>query len=112
MFDITAGRPEFYGGFIGAMVAILVYMKLSKVSIRLYLDILTPSLMFGMAMARIGCFLNGCCWGGPCPAHLPWTVQFPYASPAQYRQWEERQVTLPAELIIDQFRRHGRAAFT
>ena len=97
--DITAGGLEFYGGFIGAMIAILVYMKLRKVSIRLYLDIVTPSLMFGMAMARIGCFLNGCCWGGPCSEHLPWAVRFPYASPALYRQWEERQVTLPAELI-------------
>ncbi len=97
--DITAGGLEFYGGFVGALIALLVYMKIRKVSIRLYLDIVTPSLMFGMAMARIGCFLNGCCWGGPCPEHLPWAVRFPYASPALYRQWEERQVTLPAELI-------------
>ncbi len=99
VIDITAGGLEFYGGFIGAMLAILVYMKLRKVSIRLYLDIVTPSLMFGMAMARIGCFLNGCCWGGPCSEHLPWAVRFPYASPALHRQWEDRQVTLPAELI-------------
>lgn len=99
MIDITAGGLEFYGGFIGAVAAILIYMKFSKVSIRLYLDIVTPSLMFGMAMARIGCFLNGCCWGGPCSPNLPWAVQFPYASPALHRQWEERQVTLPAELI-------------
>lgn len=97
--DITAGGLEFYGGFIGAVIAILVYMKMRKVSIRLYLDIVTPSLMFGMAMARIGCFLNGCCWGGPCSEHLSWAVQFPYASPALWRQWEDRQVTLPAELI-------------
>jgi phosphatidylglycerol---prolipoprotein diacylglyceryl transferase len=99
VIDITQGGLEFYGGFIGAMLAILVYMKLSKVSIRLYLDIITPSLMFGMAMARIGCFLNGCCWGGPCTASLPWAVRFPYASPALCREWEDRQVTLPAELI-------------
>jgi phosphatidylglycerol---prolipoprotein diacylglyceryl transferase len=98
--DITRGGLEFYGGFIGAMVGVLVYMKLRKVSIRLYLDILTPSLMFGMAMARIGCFLNGCCWGGPCPASLPWKVQFPYASPALQREWEERMVSLPAELLF------------
>jgi phosphatidylglycerol:prolipoprotein diacylglycerol transferase len=99
VIDITAGGLEFYGGFIGAMLALLIYMKLRKVSIRLYLDIVTPSLMFGMAMARIGCFLNGCCWGGPCSEQLPWAVRFPYASPALHRQWEDRQVTLPAELI-------------
>lgn len=100
IIDISAGGLEFYGGFVGALLAILVYMKLRKVSIRLYLDIITPSLMFGMAMARIGCFLNGCCWGGPCSPNLPWAVRFPYACPALYRQWEDRQVTLPAELIV------------
>jgi len=105
--DITQGGLEFYGGFIGAMLAILVHMKLRKVSIRLYLDIITPSLMFGMGMARIGCFLNGCCWGGPCTPALPWAVRFPYASPAMVREWEDRQLTLPAELIY--VHRDGRA---
>jgi phosphatidylglycerol---prolipoprotein diacylglyceryl transferase len=99
IIDVSQGGLEFYGGFLGALVAVLLYMRIRKVSTRLYLDIITPSLMFGMAMARIGCFLNGCCWGGPCSANLPWAVRFPYASPALYREWEERQITLPAELI-------------
>ena len=100
MVNLTAGGMEFYGGYIGAMVGILAFMLLRRVSIRLYLDILAPSLMLGMAAARIGCFLNGCCWGAPAPPQgLPWAVRFPYASPAQHRQWEDRMMTLPAELI-------------
>jgi len=71
IIDITQGGLEFYGGFIGAMIALLAYMKLRKLSIRLYLDIVTPSLMFGMAMARIGCFLNGCCWAGRAASMCP-----------------------------------------
>jgi phosphatidylglycerol:prolipoprotein diacylglycerol transferase len=103
-FDITAGGMEFYGGFIGGFTALLVYMLLKRVSLRLYLDILAPSLMFGMGMARIGCFLNGCCWGAVCdPQQIPWAVRFPYASPAAYRQWEERVITYPAELITTYF---------
>ncbi|MBP7937116.1 MAG: prolipoprotein diacylglyceryl transferase [Phycisphaerae bacterium] len=98
--NVAAGGLEFYGGFLGAVAAILVYMHLRKVSIRLYLDIVTPSLMFGMAAARIGCFLNGCCWGAPCDPNMAWGVQFPYGSPAQYRQWEERLMTLPQEILI------------
>lgn len=98
--NLTAGGLEFYGGFIGAFVAGMVYLLVKRVSIRLYTDIIAPSLMFGMGMARIGCFLNGCCWGAPCGEALPWAVQFPYASPAHYRQWEERMATLPADLIF------------
>ncbi len=98
--DVTAGGLEFYGGFIGAFAAVMTYMWMKRMPVRLYADIVAPSLMFGMGAARVGCFLNGCCWGGPCPESLPWGVTFPYASGVQYRQWEERMMTLPAELIM------------
>jgi phosphatidylglycerol:prolipoprotein diacylglycerol transferase len=97
--DVSAGGLEFYGGLLGALLAVLLYLYFSGVSVRLYLDIITPSLMFGMGMARIGCFLNGCCWGGMCPEDMAWGVTFPYASPAYVRQWENRQITVPAELL-------------
>ena len=100
VIDITAGGMEFYGGFLGATVAIIGYLLWRRRSLRLYLDILAPSLMFGMGMARIGCFLNGCCWGAVCPPATPWAVSFPYASHAAIRQWEDRQLTYPAELIV------------
>jgi len=96
--NLTAGGLEFYGGFVGAFVATVAFLVLRRVSVRLYADIVAPSLMFGMGAARIGCFLNGCCWGAP--AAVPWAVRFPYASPAQYRQWEDRMMTVPAELIV------------
>lgn len=97
--NLTSGGLEFYGGLIGAILAAVLYIVLTKRSLRWYFDIVAPSVMFGMCMARIGCFLNGCCWGGVCDPQLSWAVQFPYASPAMYRQWEDRQLTLPQELI-------------
>lgn len=100
MVNLTAGGLEFYGGFIGGMVGVLTFLLVKRVSIRLYFDILAPSLMLGMAFARIGCFLNGCCWGAPAPLTMPWAVHFPYASPPQVREWEDRIMTLPAELIV------------
>ncbi len=100
LFNLTSGGMEFYGGFIGAFIATVGYIAWKKNSIRLYADIVAPSIMFGMGAARIGCFLNGCCWGAPCHHELPWSVQFPVASPAQYSQWEDRLSTLPAELIV------------
>jgi phosphatidylglycerol:prolipoprotein diacylglycerol transferase len=123
ILDIRAGGLEFIGGFLGAMLACVAYMRLRKVSIRMYVDIIAPSVMWGLAFGRIGCFFNGCCFGGPCVADhthetgqehshqlvaraaaaeegLPWALRFPYGSPPQHRQWENRQVTVPAELIV------------
>jgi prolipoprotein diacylglyceryltransferase len=53
-----------------------------------------------MGVGRIGCFLVGCCWGAECPANLPWAVQFPPLSMPAQQQWSDREVTLPAELIL------------
>jgi len=100
ILNVSAGGMEFYGGFIGAFIGVMGYLWIKKVSFRLYLDIIAPSLMFGMGMARIGCFLNGCCWGAACPAEMMWGVKFPYGSPVQYRQWQQRLSTVPAELMV------------
>jgi phosphatidylglycerol:prolipoprotein diacylglycerol transferase len=104
--DITSGGLEFLGGLLSAAAAIAAYAYWKKLSIRLYMDILAPCVMWGLAFGRLGCFLNGCCYGGVCTAQdgaspaYSWAVQFPYGSPAHRRQWEERQVTVPAELVF------------
>lgn len=95
-----SGGFEFYGGFIGAFIACFLYLWLKKLSIRLYADIITPGLLFGMGVGRIGCFLHGCCWGAACDPDLTWAVHFPVSSPPHVRQWENRQVTVPEEFII------------
>lgn len=103
--DIRQGGLEFLGGLLAASIAVVIYMRRKRHPIRMYLDILAPSAMWGAAFGRIGCFFNGCCFGATAIAGggqelFPWTVQFPYGSPAQIHQWEERQVTIPAELTI------------
>lgn len=159
IIDITSGGLEFLGGFLGAVIATCIHAWWKKYSLRLYLDIMAPSAMWGLGIGRIGCFFNGCCFGavaatgGPHPdavSHnhphevsrhvaavsaqdapaqpddhvakvllvnqtppasrpaapgrlytptVPWAVEFPYGSPAHIRHWEQRRVTVPAELI-------------
>jgi len=105
VIDITEGGLEFLGGLIGATVATVGFCYLKKLSLRLYLDIGAPCAMWGLVFGRLGCFFNGCCFGGVCevpPTHEPrysWAVRFPFASPAHWDEWGERQVTVPAELI-------------
>jgi phosphatidylglycerol---prolipoprotein diacylglyceryl transferase len=41
-------------------------------------DLCSPVVAFGLFFGRIGCFLNGCCYGEP--TTLPWAVHFPHVS--------------------------------
>ncbi len=101
IIDISKGGMELFGGIAGAMVFIFAYLLIRRDSIRLYLDILTPGLMWGVAFGRMGCFLNGCCWGGVCQGTVAehWGMQFPYGSPAHVQQYKDRQIKVPAELL-------------
>lgn len=108
IFAINKGGLEFWGGPLLAIPCAMFYLWKTKRSIRWYLDIMAPSLMWGLAFGRMGCFLNGCCWGGVCvdpndPQHkkpgLPWAITFPYGSPAMTQQYWFRQMSLPTELV-------------
>jgi phosphatidylglycerol:prolipoprotein diacylglycerol transferase len=99
MINLTAGGLEFYGGFLTAVAMVIIYTAMKKRSLRWYLDILAPSIMIGLAFGRIGCFLNGCCWGAT--TTLPIAVQFPYGSLAFEQQWlKTHEVKVPGELIM------------
>jgi len=78
VFAIWQGGLELLGGVILAVTVIILYLIYHKLPIRQYLDILAIGLMAALALGRIGCFCNGCCFGKP--TDLPWAVRFPYAS--------------------------------
>jgi phosphatidylglycerol:prolipoprotein diacylglycerol transferase len=48
------------------------------------MDAIAPALAIGIAFGRVGCFLNGCCYGDLC--HLPWAVTFPAESSPWHHQ--------------------------
>jgi phosphatidylglycerol---prolipoprotein diacylglyceryl transferase len=69
----------FYGGFLAACVATLVYVRVKKLPLAKFADAFAPSVALGHAFGRLGCFFEGCCYGKTCS--LPWAVRFPF-SPA------------------------------
>lgn len=75
VFRVWEGGLELLGGVIVAIAVILAYLKYHKLPIRRYLDILSIGLMLALVFGRIGCFLNGCCYGKP--TDFPWGVRFP-----------------------------------
>lgn len=84
LFKIWEGGIVFYGGVVGGLVAGLVYARRKRLPILPILDAVAPAVVLGLAIGRIGCFLNGCCYGDRC--ELPWAVSFPPVSPPWYHQ--------------------------
>lgn len=70
------------GGFIAALVFGMLYLYLKKLPALKIADILVPSLGLGIFITRIGCFLNGCCYG--IPTDMPWGMVFPTECAAGY----------------------------
>ncbi len=84
VFAIWQGGLELLGGVILAITVIFLYLRYHKLPIRKYLDILAIGMMLALAFGRIGCLLNGCCYGKP--TNVAWAIRFPYASPAYLSQ--------------------------
>lgn len=78
VINISKGGLVYYGGVIGAVAAFVAYTRWKRLLALALCDILAPSVALGLAFGRIGCFLNGCCYGGP--TSLPWAVHFPQGS--------------------------------
>ncbi len=53
----------FFGGFYGAVIAILLYSKFSHFSLEKIINAILPALPIGHAIGRLGCFSVGCCYG-------------------------------------------------
>jgi phosphatidylglycerol:prolipoprotein diacylglycerol transferase len=71
---IQHGGLVFYGGFLGATVAGIIYIRWKKMPLWKTADVLAPSIALGSVFGRIGCLLNGCCYGRP--TNLPWGLTF------------------------------------
>ena len=73
--NIAAGGLVVFGSLPTAAVATWLFAVRRRIPVLRLADCIAPGLLLGLAVGRIGCFLNGCCYGGPCD--LPWGVRFP-----------------------------------
>jgi phosphatidylglycerol:prolipoprotein diacylglycerol transferase len=98
-FNIGSGGLTYYGGFLLATPVLIGYALWKRVPLRVGMDIIAPCLMVGLAFGRIGCFLNGCCYGAECDPHnVPWAVQFPYNSFAYQDEYRAGEIVPPTAL--------------
>ncbi|HDP69405.1 MAG TPA: prolipoprotein diacylglyceryl transferase [Actinobacteria bacterium] len=68
----------FYGGLTGGIIAVLLVSLRKKIPVCKVADISAPCLALGGAIGRIGCLLNGCCYGKP--SNLFWAIKLPHLS--------------------------------
>ncbi len=78
------GGLAYYGGFLLATAVAILYTRRHKMPFLRVADLAAPAIALGLFFGRIGCFLNGCCYGKPTfsifglrfPVHsLPWVSQ-------------------------------------
>jgi len=91
IFMVQRGGLVFYGGLIGASLTCILYSRATKLPLWKLADILAPSIALGYVFGRIGCFLNGCCYGRVC--ELPWAVRYPNQSDIWRRHFESGMAT-------------------
>ena len=72
IFEFWRGGFVYYGGFIGAFVACLIFLRWKKQNFLDWADFFAPLFSLSHALGRIGCLLSGCCFGQVCD--LPWAM--------------------------------------
>lgn len=73
-FALEQGGLALFGGFVPAFFTAIAVLRWKKLPVLPYADALAPALPFSIALIRLGCFAQGCCYGAPLDA--PWAVVF------------------------------------
>lgn len=82
-FYLWEGGLVVYDSVIGGLVGLMVFAWRNGLRILWLLDLVAPVLGIGLALGRIGCLLNGCCYGDYC--EQPQAISFPAGSPVHQR---------------------------
>jgi phosphatidylglycerol:prolipoprotein diacylglycerol transferase len=94
---VGIGGLVMYGGFIGALIASFIYFRVKRLPFLPYADAVAPAFGLGVMLTRVGCFMNGCCYGAPTD-HCG--VSFPISSAAGIYQHDMHATALyPSQLF-------------
>jgi phosphatidylglycerol:prolipoprotein diacylglycerol transferase len=71
--DITSPSGfAIFGAILGAMLGVWIYCRIHRVSFAPLGDMMAPGIILAQAIGRVGCTINGCCYGTA--SSLPWVV--------------------------------------
>lgn len=70
ILNLSKGGLIWYGGFAAAILASMWFTKRKRLDLWSIADLFAPYIALGQAFGRIGCYLNGCCYGIPAPKNF------------------------------------------
>ena len=79
--ELWKGGMSFHGGFMGCVVAVILFGLKRRISILSLGDITCAVAPLGLLLGRIANFINGELWGRPADPDLPWAMVFPNGGP-------------------------------
>ncbi|WP_153557324.1 prolipoprotein diacylglyceryl transferase [Roseimaritima sediminicola] len=89
--NFTRGGLVVYGSIMGGFLGTVLYSLRTRVPLLRLGDVIIPCLFLGMFFGRLGCLLNGCCYGGRCEDN-GWALRFPPGSPLYMEQFESAEL--------------------
>lgn len=97
IINLPKGGLVEYGGFIFGLIACIIFAKLSNINFWVMADLIAPYIALAQSIGRIGCFLNGCCYGIPVSpsSYIP-CVNFPGESVLRH----PTQIYLSCEFLL------------
>ena len=75
LVNLSKGGIVLYGSLLGGAAAFFWFCWRHKLSALKLADIAMPSVFVGVGFGRLGCLMNGCCYGDRC--EQPWGIVFP-----------------------------------
>ena len=101
IIDLTKGGLVWYGGFVMGILVGILFVRKNNINFWDVADLLAPFIALAQSIGRVGCFLNGCCYGSYAPAGYIFSIKLPYESiPRHPTQIYESLVLLVLFLIL------------
>ncbi len=82
IFYVWEGGLTLYGGIIAAIITVFYLSRRRGLQFLSVADVMAPQVLLGIGLTRLGCLLNGCCFGFP--TTQPWGIHFPESCAAGF----------------------------
>lgn len=106
--DLDRGGAVWFGGMLLAVAVMAAHTWRRGIPLIRWADCAAPAALAGLAIGRLGCFVNGCCWGAPCA--LPWAVDHGGVAVHPTQLYESLACAVLAALTLRLAPGHGAAA--